>query len=57
VQAFLDDLVGFSDIPVMLEAAVDQHPWTESPDLDTLDDLSAWVSHFIGEKVPATARV
>ncbi len=57
VQAFLEERIRFLDIPAILEKAVDEHPFAEQPDLDTIRELQEWthryVSQITGVQTPA----
>lgn len=47
VQAFLDDRVAFTAIPVILEGAIASHPFMERPDLEALNELEAWTRQYV----------
>ncbi len=42
VQAFLDEKIGFSDIPAIIQNTMDQHTVLTSPDLDQILCADAW---------------
>jgi len=51
VYAFLDRRIGFSEIPKVVESALESHHWIESPSLDELLKLERWTKSFVSEKL------
>ena len=47
VYKFLDEKINFTDIPVIIESAMNNHEWTENPNLDYLKELDLWTENFV----------
>ena len=47
VYKFLDEKIKFTDIPVIIESAMNNHQWTENPNLDYLKELDFWAESFV----------
>ena len=47
VYKFLDEKIKFTDIPVIIESAMNNHEWTENPNLDYLKELDLWTENFV----------
>ena len=47
VYKFLDEKIKFTDIPVIIESAMNNHEWTENPKLDYLKELDLWTENFV----------
>ena len=47
VYKFLDEKINFTDIPVIIESAMNNHEWTENPKLDYLKELDLWTDNFV----------
>ena len=47
VYKFLDEKINFTDIPVIIESAMNNHEWTENPKLDYLKELDLWTENFV----------
>ena len=47
VYKFLDEKIKFTDIPVIIESAMNNHQWTENPNLDYLKELDFWTESFV----------
>lgn len=54
VFAFLNDRIGFVDIPALIEQALDEHEAVEHPDLNDIARLADWTRHFIESKIKGT---
>jgi 1-deoxy-D-xylulose-5-phosphate reductoisomerase len=55
VKAFLNGHIPFIQIPNLIEDAVNQHEWIDSPDLDTISHLSKWTCNYIQEQITTFA--
>ncbi len=53
VAAFLNDHIPFTQIPQLIEEALDQHEWLENPDLDTISAISQWTTNYIHDQIAA----
>ena len=51
VTAFLNGHIPFIQIPNLIEDALNQHEWMDSPDLDTISHLSKWTCNYIQEQI------
>ena len=49
VYKFLNDEIKFTDIPMIIEAAMNNHQWTENPNLDYLRELDLWAKDFVND--------
>ena len=47
VYKFLDEKIKFTDIPVIIKSAMNNHEWTENPNLDYLKELDLWTENFV----------
>ncbi len=47
VSRFLNQEIKFTDIPLINEAALEDHPWIENPTLNDLTDLDYWVKEYV----------
>ena len=47
VYSFLENKIKFTDIPVIIESAINKHAWRLNPDLDYLRDLDLWAKEFV----------
>ena len=47
VYKFLDEKIKFTDIPVIIESAMNNHEWTENPNLDYLKELDLLTENFV----------
>ena len=45
VYRFLNGEIRFTDIPKIVESALNEHNWIEHPSLDDLKELDAWVKN------------
>ena len=45
VYRFLNGEIRFTDIPKIIESALNEHNWVENPSLDDLIELGAWVKN------------
>ncbi len=52
VQAFLDEKIGFTDICVLVEAALENHTPQSANDLDTILEADRAARRFVAEKLP-----
>ena len=55
VAAFLNDFIQFTDIPILIESALEQHEYIENPDLKIISATSEWTNNFIQEKITVNA--
>mgnify|MGYP001156726279 FL=1 len=55
VAAFLNGHIPFIQIPNLIEDALNQHEWMDSPDLDTISHLSKWTCNYIQEQITTFA--
>ena len=55
VTAFLNRYIPFNQIPNLIEEALLQHEWIDSPDLETISHISKWTTHFIQNQISAYA--
>ena len=54
VQAFLDERVGFAEIPSIIEATLDAHEGTPEPGLEAIDAADAWARRFASERIASS---
>jgi 1-deoxy-D-xylulose-5-phosphate reductoisomerase len=47
VQAFLEDKIHFTEIPKIIEQAIEKHPVIKSPTILDIKELSNWTQNFI----------
>ena len=47
VFRFLDEEIKFTDIPKIIDLAMDNHQWIECPNLDDLKELDLWTKDFV----------
>ena len=55
VSSFLNGHISFIDIPTLIEKALNQHEWIDSPDLETISYISNWTTNFINEQISTYA--
>ena len=55
VAAFLNNYIRFTDIPNLIEDALNQHEFIASPDLGAIIEISQWTSNYIYEEISAVA--
>ena len=55
VAAFLNNYIRFTDIPNLIEDALNQHEFIASPDLGDIIEISQWTSNYIHEEISAVA--
>ena len=55
VAAFLNNFIQFSDIPNLIENALNQHEFIDSPDLKTISEISQWTVNYIHDEISAVA--
>jgi 1-deoxy-D-xylulose-5-phosphate reductoisomerase len=55
VAAFLDGFIPFTQIPILIEDAINKHDWISNPDLEAISELSSWTSQFIQEQITTYA--
>ena len=55
VAAFLNGLIPFTQIPTLIEDAINKHDWISNPDLEAISGLSDWTSQFIHEQITTYA--
>ena len=51
VQAFLDEKIGFTDIPILIESAMNSHEIIKQPDLEAIEFLTDWTKQFAENKI------
>ena len=51
VAAFLNNHIQFSDIPHLIEDAMNQHEFILSPDLETISAISLWTTNYIHDEI------
>ena len=51
VTAFLNNHIQFSDIPHLIEDAMNQHEFILSPDLETISAISLWTKNYIHDEI------
>jgi 1-deoxy-D-xylulose-5-phosphate reductoisomerase len=56
VAAFLDGTIGFTDIPRLVERALDEHEPRNADDLDVVLDVDAWARARVREWLPTVSR-
>jgi len=49
VYKFLNGKIKFTDIPMIIESAMNNHQWTETPNLDYLRELDLWAKAFVND--------
>ena len=49
VYKFLNGEIKFTDIPMVIESAMNNHQWTENPNLDYLRELDLWAKDFVND--------
>ena len=49
VYKFLNGEIKFTDIPIIIESAMNNHQWTENPNLDYLRELDLWAKGFVND--------
>ena len=47
VFRFLEEEIKFTDIPKIIDLAMDNHQWIECPNLDDLKELDLWTKDFV----------
>ena len=47
VFRFLEEEIKFTDIPKIIDLAMDNHQWIECPNLDDLKALDLWTKDFV----------
>ena len=55
VAAFLNRRIQFSDIPNLIEDALNQHEFIDNPDLRMISEISQWTINFIHDEISAIA--
>ena len=48
VYRFLNEEIKFTDIPRINESSMENHDWTEHPNLEDLKELDRWVKNHVG---------
>ena len=51
VTAFLNNHIQFSDIPHLIEDAMNLHEFIDSPDLETISAISLWTANYIQDEI------
>ena len=51
VTAFLNNHIQFSDIPHLIEDAMNQHEFIYSPDLEIISAISLWTANYIHDEI------
>ena len=54
VYRFLNNEIGFMDIPYIIEKACEKHDWVSNPSLDDLLHLEAWTTDYVKRFVSKT---
>jgi len=49
VYKFLNGEIKFTDIPMVIESAMNNHKWIENPNLDYLRELDLWAKDFVND--------
>ena len=47
VFRFLKEEIKFTDIPIIIESAMENHSWLKSPKLDEIKELDSWTRDFV----------
>ena len=47
VFRFLKEEIKFTDIPIIIESAMENHSWLKSPKLDQIKELDSWTRDFV----------
>ncbi len=55
VEAFLNNYIQFSDIPKLIENALNQHAFINNLDLNAIADISQWTVKYIHDEISAIA--
>ncbi len=55
VEAFLNEHITFIDIPILIENAISQHEWCDSPDIETIFNISKWTTQYIQDQIATFA--
>ena len=55
VEAFLNGHIPFIQIPNLIEDALNQHEWIDSPDLEIISHLSNWTINYIQDQITTFA--
>ena len=55
VKAFLNGHIPFIQISNLIEDAINQHEWMDSPDLEIISQLSNWTCNYIQDQITAFA--
>ena len=55
VAAFLNEHITFIDIPILIENAISQHEWCDSPDIETIFNISKWTTQYIQDQIATFA--
>ncbi len=55
VFAFLNGMIHFTDIPKLIEEALNNHEFIEAPDLEIISEISQWTTNFIHDKIAILA--
>ena len=55
VFAFLNGMIHFTDIPNLIEEALNNHEFINTPDLETIIEISQWTTKFIHDKISILA--
>jgi len=55
VAAFLNNYIQFSNIPKLIENALNQHEFINNPDLNTIIEISKWTADYIHNQIAAIA--
>ena len=53
VEAFLNNYIQFSDVPNLIENALNQHEFIDNPDLRTIFEISQWTENYIHDEIAA----
>ena len=55
VHAFLNEMIQFTDIPKLIEEALESHDYVNDPDLEIISEISQWTTNFIHDKITILA--
>ena len=55
VASFLNGLIPFTQIPILIEDAINQHEWISNPNLEDISELSDWTSQLIHDQITTYA--
>ncbi|NPV92013.1 MAG: 1-deoxy-D-xylulose-5-phosphate reductoisomerase [Firmicutes bacterium] len=57
VELFLEERIGFLDIPRLIEDTLGRHQRVHAPDLETLVEVDSWARRWVREKAPGIREV